>query len=246
MSSDGVTSPTVPASALCYTAAMNDPIADNLALVRAEVAAAARRAGRDPASVGLVAVSKTFAADAVAAAIAAGQRRFGENRVQEAAGKFPALKASHPDIELHLIGPLQTNKTREAVALFDVIQSLDRERLAQSLAAEMARAGRRPRLYIQVNIGAEPQKSGVAIEELPRLLTRCMELGLAIEGLMCIPPADAPPEPYFRQLAGLARDHGLAGLSMGMSGDYAVAIAAGATLVRVGSAIFGRRPPLPG
>ena len=164
MSSDGVTSPTVPASALCYTAAMNDPIADNLALVRAEVAAAARRAGRDPASVGLVAVSKTFAADAVAAAIAAGQRRFGENRVQEAAGKFPALKASHPDIELHLIGPLQTNKTREAVALFDVIQSLDRERLAQSLAAEMARAGRRPRLYIQVNIGAEPQKSGVAIE----------------------------------------------------------------------------------
>jgi pyridoxal phosphate enzyme (YggS family) len=225
---------------------MTDAIAQNLSIVRTRIAAAANRVGRDPGSVALVAVSKTFDAAAVAAAIAAGQRVFGENRVQEAAGKFPALKASHPDIELHLIGPLQTNKTRDAVALFDVIQSLDRDRLAQSLAAEMARSGRRPRLYVQVNIGAEPQKSGVSVEALPGLLAQCAALGLAIEGLMCIPPADQPPEPYFDRLAELARANGLAGLSMGMSGDYPAAIAAGATLIRVGSAIFGGRSAAPG
>lgn len=229
-----------------FAAAPGPDIAANLAAVQGAIARAARAAGRTAAEVELLAVSKTQPAEVVAMAIAVGQRAFGENRVQEAQAKWPELRDRHADLRLHLIGPLQTNKAREAVALFDVIQSLDRERLAQSLAAEMARAGRRPRLYIQVNIGAEPQKSGVAIEELPRLLTRCRELGLAIEGLMCIPPAEAPPEPYFGRLAALARDHGLAGLSMGMSGDYAVAIAAGATLVRVGSAIFGRRPAPPG
>lgn len=221
---------------------MTDPIAEHLAVVRARIAAAATQAGRTPDVVTLVAVSKTFDAEAVATAIAAGQRVFGENRVQEAAAKFPALKARHDDLELHLIGPLQTNKTRDAVALFDVIQSLDRDRLAQALAAEMARSGRRPRLYIQVNIGAEPQKAGVAVADLPALLALCATLGLAIEGLMCIPPADSPPEPFFAALAALARTHGLAKLSMGMSGDYPAAIAAGATHVRVGSAIFGGRP----
>ena len=221
---------------------MIDPIAQNLAAVRGRIAAAALQAGRDPADIALVAVSKTFDAAAVAAALAAGQRVFGENRVQEAAGKFPALRALGHDIELHLIGPLQTNKAREAVALFDVIQSLDRDRLATALAAEMARAGRRPRLYVQVNIGAEPQKAGVAVDELPALLARCAGLGLAIEGLMCIPPVDTAPDPYFAALAELARRHGIAKLSMGMSGDYPAAIAAGATCVRVGSAIFGTRP----
>jgi hypothetical protein len=221
---------------------MTDPIADNLAVVRARIAAAATQAGRDPATVTLVAVSKTFDAQAVATAIAAGQRVFGENRVQEAAGKFPALRTLHGDLELHLIGPLQTNKARDAVALFDVIQSLDRDRLAQALATEMTRSGRRPRLYIQVNIGAESQKAGVAVADLPALLALCTTLGLAIEGLMCIPPADSPPEPYFAQLSALARTHGLEKLSMGMSGDYPAAIAAGATHVRVGSAIFGGRP----
>lgn len=226
---------------------MTDPIAQSLAAVRGRIAAAAVQAGRDPTDIALVAVSKTFDADAVEAALAAGQRVFGENRVQEAAGKFPALKARHHDLELHLIGPLQTNKTREAVALFDVIQTLDRDRLAQALATEMARSGRRPRLYVQVNIGDEPQKAGVTVAGLPALLARCAALGLTIEGLMCIPPADQPPAPYFAQLADLARRHGLARLSMGMSGDYPVAIAAGATCVRVGSAIFGTRsaPPAP-
>lgn len=224
---------------------MTDPIAQNLAAVRGRIAAAAVQAGRDPADIVLVAVSKTFDADAVAAALAAGQRVFGENRVQEAAGKFPALKALHHDLELHLIGPLQTNKTREAVAQFDVIQTLDRDRLAQALAAEMARSGRRPRLYVQVNIGDEPQKAGVTVAGLPALLARCVALGLAIEGLMCIPPVDQPPAPYFAQLAELARRHGLARLSMGMSGDYPAAIAAGATCVRVGSAIFGTRSAPP-
>ena len=186
---------------------MDDAIQAAIGAVRARIADAARAAGRDPASVTLVAVSKTFSEDAVQAALDAGQRVFGENRVQEAAAKFPALKASHPDLELHLIGPLQTNKAREAVALFDVIESVDREKLARELAREMARAGRRPRLYVQVNIGEEPQKAGVAPGELDALLEACRGLGLAIEGLMCIPPADQPQGPPFTGAAA-GREHG--------------------------------------
>lgn len=224
---------------------MTDHIASNLSALRARIATAARGAGRDPASVTLVAVSKTFGEDAVQAALDAGQRVFGENRVQEAAAKFPALKARYPDLELHLIGPLQTNKAREAVALFDVIESVDRERLARELAKEMARAGRHPRLYVQVNIGEEPQKAGVAPAELDALLEACRGLGLAVEGLMCIPPVDQPPAPFFARLRELAARHALPVASMGMSGDYAEAIAQGATHVRVGSAIFGVRPRPP-
>lgn len=224
---------------------MDDAIQAAIGAVRARIADAARGAGRDPSAVTLVAVSKTFGDDAVRAALDAGQRVFGENRVQEAAAKFPALKASHPDLELHLIGPLQTNKAREAVALFDVIESVDRERLARELAKEMARAGRRPRLYVQVNIGEEPQKAGVAPAELDALLASCKALGLAIEGLMCIPPVDQPPAPFFARLRELAARHALPVVSMGMSGDYAEAIAQGATHVRVGSAIFGVRPRPP-
>jgi pyridoxal phosphate enzyme (YggS family) len=224
---------------------MDDAIQAAIGAVRARIADAARGAGRDPSAVTLVAVSKTFGDDAVRAALGAGQRVFGENRVQEAAGKFPALKASYPDLELHLIGPLQTNKAREAVALFDVIESVDRERLARELAKEMARAGRRPRLYVQVNIGEEPQKAGVAPAELDALLASCKALGLAIEGLMCIPPVDQPPAPFFARLRELAARHALPVVSMGMSGDYAEAIAQGATHVRVGSAIFGVRPRPP-
>ena len=224
---------------------MDDAIQAAIGAVRARIADAARGAGRDPSAVTLVAVSKTFGDDAVRAALGAGQRVFGENRVQEAAGKFPALKASYPDLELHLIGPLQTNKAREAVALFDVIESVDREKLARELAKEMARAGRRPRLYVQVNIGEEPQKAGVAPAELDALLASCKALGLAIEGLMCIPPVDQPPAPFFARLRELAARHALPVVSMGMSGDYAEAIAQGATHVRVGSAIFGVRPRPP-
>ena len=224
---------------------MDDAIQAAIGAVRARIADAARGASRDPSAVTLVAVSKTFGDDAVRAALDAGQRVFGENRVQEAAAKFPALKASHPDLELHLIGPLQTNKAREAVALFDVIESVDREKLARELAKEMARAGRRPRLYVQVNIGEEPQKAGIAPGELDALLEACRGLGLAIEGLMCIPPADQPPAPFFARLRELAARHALPVASMGMSGDYAEAIAQGATHVRVGSAIFGVRPRPP-
>jgi pyridoxal phosphate enzyme (YggS family) len=224
---------------------MDDAIQAAIGAVRARIADAARGAGRDASGVTLVAVSKTFGADAVQAALDAGQRVFGENRVQEAAAKFPALKASHPDLELHLIGPLQTNKAREAVALFDVIESVDREKLARELAKEMARAGRRPRLYVQVNIGEEPQKAGVAPGELDALLEACRGLGLAIEGLMCIPPADQPPAPFYARVRELAARHALPVVSMGMSGDYAEAIAQGATHVRVGSAIFGVRPRPP-
>jgi pyridoxal phosphate enzyme (YggS family) len=224
---------------------MDDAIQAAIGAVRARIADAARGASRDPSAVTLVAVSKTFGDDAVRAALDAGQRVFGENRVQEAAGKFPALKASYPDLELHLIGPLQTNKAREAVALFDVIESVDRERLARELAKEMARTGRRPRLYVQVNIGEEPQKAGVAPAELDALLASCKALGLAIEGLMCIPPVDQPPAPFFARLRELAARHALPVASMGMSGDYAEAIAQGATHVRVGSAIFGVRPRPP-
>ncbi len=216
-------------------------IAANLAAVRARIAAAAEAAGRKPGDITLVAVSKTHDAAAVAAVIAAGQRVFGENRVQEAQAKYPALKAEHPALELHLIGPLQTNKVKEAVGLFDVIETLDRPKLAEALQREMARQQRRPRLFIQVNTGAEPQKSGVLPDEADGFIEACRAQGLAIDGLMCIPPADEAPALHFALLREIARRHGLAQLSMGMSSDYETAIRFGATHVRVGTAIFGSR-----
>ena len=216
-------------------------IAANLAEVRARIAAAARAAGREPAAVTLVAVSKTHDAAAIAAAIAAGQRCFGENRVQEAQAKYPALKAQHAGLELHLIGPLQTNKVKEAAALFDVIETLDRPKLADALQREMARQQRRPRLFIQVNTGAEPQKAGVLPAEADGFIGECRQRGLAIDGLMCIPPVAEEPALHFALLREIARRHGIVGLSMGMSADYEIAIRFGATHVRVGTAIFGSR-----
>jgi pyridoxal phosphate enzyme (YggS family) len=219
-------------------------VAERLAEVRSAISRACRDAGRDCASVRLVAVSKTFEAEHILPAIEAGQRMFGENRVQEAKGKWPELKARFPDVELHLIGPLQTNKAREALALFDVIHTVDRESLAVTLAKEIARLEDRPppRLLIQVNTGEEPQKAGVIPEEADAFIARCRdEHRLAIEGLMCIPPVDEPVAPHFGLLASIARRNGLKALSMGMSGDYEKAIALGATYVRVGSAIFGAR-----
>jgi len=216
-------------------------IAERLAEVRRRIAAAARAAGRDPAAVTLVAVSKTHPAEAVAAALAAGQRVFGENRVQEAVAKFPALRAARPDLELHLIGPLQSNKAAEAVAHFDVIQSLDREKIARALAKEMERQGRRPRCFLQVNTGEEPQKAGIVPGETDALVALCRDLGLPLEGLMCIPPLEDPPAPHFALLRKLAERNGLTGLSMGMSGDYETAVELGATHLRVGTAVFGAR-----
>jgi len=217
-------------------------IAANLADVRARIAKAAEAAGRAARDVTLIAVSKGHDANAVQAAIAAGQRVFGENRVQEAKGKFPGLRDSHADLELHLIGPLQTNKAREAVALFDAIHSVDRVSLAETLAAEIARAGRAPKLFIQVNTGEEPQKAGVAPREALAFVRQCQDqLGLKISGLMCIPPEDEEPSLHFSLLAKIARDAGLPELSMGMSADYEAAIRLGATHVRVGTAIFGAR-----
>lgn len=219
-------------------------IRENLQSVREAITAAAETAGRDPAGVTLVAVGKTHGADRIAEAIAAGQRVFGENRVQEAQGKFPALKAETPDLTLHLIGPLQSNKTRDAVALFDVIETLDRLKLARALAKEIDRSGRRPRCFIQVNTGAEPQKAGVLPEESDRFIDECRgDLGLPVDGLMCIPPFDEEPALHFALLAKIADRNGLDGLSMGMSGDYEIAVRFGATHVRVGSAIFGARTP---
>ena len=216
--------------------------ADRLAEVRQHIAAAARAAGRDPAAVTLVAVSKTHGADRVRELLDAGQRVFGENRVQEAEEKFPALKAEYPDLKLHLIGPLQTNKSREAVALFDVIESVDRERLAATLAKEMARGGRRPDCYIQVNTGEEPQKAGVLPAELDAFVAACRDTHkLPIVGLMCIPPVDEEPALHFALLAKMAARNGLARISMGMSADYETAIRLGATHVRVGTALFGHR-----
>ncbi len=221
-------------------------LAARLDAVRQRIAASARAAGRDPATVTLIAVAKTHPADAVVEALAAGQQVFGENRVQEAQGKYPALRAAHPALALHLIGPLQTNKAEDAVALFDVIQTLDRPKLAQALAKAMTKLGRRPRLLLQVNTGEEPQKAGVAPRELAALLALARdELGLPVVGLMCIPPADEPAAPHFQLLAELAQRHALPELSMGMSGDYETAVALGATQVRVGSAIFGSRPASP-
>jgi pyridoxal phosphate enzyme (YggS family) len=214
-----------------------------LAAVRARIIKAARDAGHDPASVVLVAVAKTHPTEQILPALEAGHRTFGENRVQEAATKWPPLRALYPDVQLHLIGPLQTNKVREAVALFDVIETVDREKLARALAAEMAKQGKHPDCYIQVNTGEEAQKAGVTPDEVDGFVALCRdELGLPIRGLMCIPPVDEPPAPHFALLAEIAERHDLAVLSMGMSGDYEIAIGLGATHVRVGTAIFGERP----
>ncbi len=216
--------------------------ADRLREITDRIGRAARDTGREAGDVALIAVTKTYGADAILPVIAAGQRIFGENRVQEAKAKWPDLREAHPGIELHLIGPLQSNKARDAVALFDAIHTVDRVKIAAALAAEMAAQGRKPRLFIQVNTGEEPQKAGVAPREAEGLLSACRnELGLNIDGLMCIPPFDEPPEPHFELLAKLARDLGLPSLSMGMSADYEAAIRCGATHVRVGSALFGAR-----
>ena len=216
--------------------------ASRLAAIRARIDKAARAAGRDPREVTLVAVSKTFGAEDISPLIEAGQRVFGENRVQEAAAKWPALKAGHADIELHLIGPLQTNKLAQALSLFDAIHTLDRERLAAALVKARAEGARLPRLFIQVNTGEEPQKAGVAPREADAFIARCREMhGLAIEGLMCIPPVGEEPALHFALLDKIARRNGLARLSMGMSGDFETAIALGATHVRIGSALFGSR-----
>ena len=216
--------------------------ADRLAEVSHRIADAARTAGRQPSDVTLVAVSKTHGVDSVRELLVVGHRVFGENRVQEAEGKFPALKAEYPDLELHLIGPLQTNKARDAVALFDVIQSVDREKLAASLAKEMERLGRRPACYIQVNTGEEPQKAGILPNDLDAFVTACRDrYKLPIVGLMCIPPVDEEAALHFALLAKMAARNGLAKVSMGMSADYETAVRLGATHVRVGSALFGRR-----
>ncbi len=213
--------------------------------VRAEIARACTEAKRDPADITLVAVSKTFEADAIESVIADGQRVFGENRVQEAKRKWPPLIEKHA-IELHLIGPLQSNKAKEAVALFDAIHSVDRESLCEALAKEIGKQGRAPTLFVQVNTGAEPQKAGVLPEDADAFLKSCRDsYGLTIAGLMCIPPAEEAPGPHFALLATIAKRNGLRELSMGMSSDYELAIQLGATYVRVGSAIMGARdyPP---
>ncbi len=214
-----------------------------LEAVRARIVRAAHDAGRSPAAVTLVAVSKTFGAEAIRPVIDAGQRVFGENRVQEAKAKWPELRAgAGAPLELHLIGPLQSNKAADAVELFDVIETVDRPRIAQALAEAMRASGRRPRLYVQVNTGAEPQKAGVLPQEADAFLAECRDThGLAISGLMCIPPVDEQASPHFALLARIAARHGLAELSMGMSADFELAIQLGATHVRVGSAIFGHR-----
>ena len=209
--------------------------------VRTRIAHAARIARRDPGEVTLIAVSKTHPAEAIARLIAAGQRVFGENRVQETAEKWPALRAAHPDVELHLVGQLQSNKADEAVALFDCIHSVDRPSLVTALGKAMAKAGRRVPCFVQVNIGAEEQKGGCAIADLPALLDQARAADLPVIGLMCVPPAGIEAAPFFALLDKLARDHGLAGRSMGMSDDFETAVMLGATHVRVGSALFGAR-----
>ena len=216
-------------------------VSQNLGDILARIDAARKAAIQPAPATRLVAVSKTVDETGIREALEAGQRLFGENRVQEAMAKFPALKVDYPDLELHLIGPLQTNKVKEASALFDVIQSLDRPRLADALAAEREKSGRCPRLFIQVNTGEEPQKAGVLPAETAALIAQARKLDLPLEGLMCIPPADDDAAPHFAFLAKLARDHGLANLSMGMSGDFELAVKFGATHVRVGTAIFGTR-----
>ncbi len=209
---------------------------------RSRIDRAARESGRDPKAVTLVCVTKTFPADAIVPLLEAGQRVFGENRVQEAREKWPGLKARYPGVELHLLGPLQSNKVKEAVETFDVIQSVDREKIARALAAEVALRGRPMRFFVQVNTGAEPQKSGALVEDADAFVGLCRhELGLAVEGLMCVPPADEQASPHFALLSDIAARNGLSSLSMGMSGDFEQAIELGATHVRVGSAIMGER-----
>jgi pyridoxal phosphate enzyme (YggS family) len=218
-----------------------DPV-EALRQVRDSIRRAASDCERDPLGITLVAVSKTFPAQDIEPVLAAGQRVFGENYVQEARAKWPALRERYGDVELHMIGPLQSNKAKEAVELFDAIHTLDRPSLAEALAKEMARSGRRPRLLVQVNTGEEPQKGGVIPAEVDGFLEACRSrYGLEIEGLMCIPPAEDPPSPHFALLNAIARRHGLTTLSMGMSADFDAAIQLGATHVRVGSAIFGTR-----
>jgi pyridoxal phosphate enzyme (YggS family) len=217
-------------------------VGEQLDAVRVRIAAAEKAAGRAIGSVRLIAVAKTFAAETIQPAIAAGQRVFGENRVQEAAGKWPALRQENPGIELHLIGPLQSNKAAEAVAHFDAIHTIDRDKIAGAVAAEMQRQGRRLRLLVQVNTGEEPQKAGIVPLETDAFVARCRDVhGLTIDGLMCIPPVDQVVSPHFALLGKIAKRLGLRSLSMGMSGDFETAIAMGATDVRVGSAIFGER-----
>ena len=224
---------------------MPDPEADlapaRLAAVRDRIAKAAASAARDPASIELIAVSKTHPVEAIVPLIDAGQRSFGENRVQEAQAKWPALRERTADLRLHLVGQLQSNKAADAVALFDAIHSIDRESLAEAIARAGDKHGRTPACFVQVNIGAEPQKGGCAIEEVPALLDRCRTLGLPSAGLMCVPPAEVEAAPYFALAAKLAREHGLAGLSIGMSSDFETAVMLGATQVRVGTALFGGR-----
>lgn len=219
----------------------SDDATTRIDAVRQSIARAAKTAGRDAADVTLVAISKNHDADAIRPLIEAGQRVFGENRVQEAAAKWTALREEAPGIELHLVGQLQSNKAEEAIALFDAIHSLDRPSLADALAKAIDKTGRRPTLFVQVNIGDEEQKGGCAIADLPGLLAHAGGLGLNVAGLMCVPPFDMEPAPYFALLAKLARDNGVAGLSMGMSGDYPTAVTIGATHVRVGTALFGAR-----
>ena len=214
---------------------------ERLEKVRAGIARAAALAGRRRDEIRLIAVSKTQPAEAIEALIAAGQRDFGENRVQEAQGKWESLRAPHRAVRLHLVGQLQSNKAEDAVALFDVIHSVDRPSLVAALAKAMAKAGRRPEAFLQVNIGDEPQKGGCPVAGLPTLIEQARAAALPVAGLMCIPPADVEPAPYFALLAKLARRHDVSGLSMGMSADYETAVMIGATHVRVGTALFGAR-----
>jgi pyridoxal phosphate enzyme (YggS family) len=219
-----------------------DHIAGNLAAIKARIAAQAKAWNRAPDDVHLVAVGKTHPAEAIAAALAAGHRLFGENRVQEAAAKFPSLRARFSDLKLHLIGPLQTNKIKQAIEVCDAIETVDRDKLAQGIAAELAKSGKRIDLFIQVNTGEEAQKAGIPPREADDFIRRCRaEYKLPVVGLMCIPPAEEHPAPHFALLAEVAKRHGLAQLSMGMSGDYELAIQFGATHLRVGTAIFGAR-----
>jgi PLP dependent protein len=215
---------------------------DRLAWVRARIARAARDSERDPQDVSLVCVSKTFAAPDIVPVIEAGERIFGENRVQEALEKWPPIKASHSGLELHLVGPLQSNKAHDAVLFFDVIETVDREKIAKALAWEIQKTSRHPRLYVQVNTGAEPQKAGILPQEADRFIASCRkDYGLEISGLMCIPPLDDQASPHFAFLNQIAARNGILSLSMGMSGDFELAIQLGATHVRIGSAIFGER-----
>lgn len=219
----------------------SDAAVDRLEAVKAAIVTAAGQAGRASSEVTLVAVSKTFPPESILPVLRAGQRVFGENRVQEAKAKWPGLKALYPDVELHLIGPLQSNKAGEAVELFDVIETVDRPKIAQALAQEIARQGRSPQLFVQVNTGAEPQKAGVLPDEADQFLAECRSLGLKISGLMCIPPAEEEPALHFALLEKIARRNRLEIISMGMSADFETAIKFGATHVRLGSAIFGTR-----